>query len=218
MGSTLSKYLVAIGFILIFMALFVRTWKYGSPPHKAAGKAMWEQEVKVDTQEPLVLALDYSKCKFPEPVEAANAVNMPVEKFNNSPLKKIYDKREKDFNEGIGKELKEKMEKAEKGELDEQEEKIEELGDYAVRQGEFALRAGKIAQEMRDWENEVAEERAQRNNLSWHIGFLIYFGVFSIALGFIMLSITGEGNEKTGAIIALGLTLLFVVFFFGSVA
>ncbi len=217
MGSTLSKYLVAIGFILIFMALFVRTWKYGSPPHKEAGREMWKQEMKVDKQEPLVLALDYSKCKFPEPVEAANAVNMSVEKFNSSPLKKIFDEKKKYFDDGIGKELKEKMEKAEKGELDEQEEKIEELGDYAVRKGEIALRAGKIAQEERDWENEVAEERAQRNSLSWHIGFLIYFGVFAIVLGFIMLSITGEGNEKMGAIIALGLTLLFVVRFFGSV-
>ena len=218
MGSTLSKYLVAIGFILIFMALFVRTWKYGSPPHKAAGKAMWEQEVKVDTQEPLALALDYSKCKFPEPVEAANAVNMSVDKFNNSPLKKIYDEKKEYFDDGVGKELEEKMKKAEKGELDEQEEKIEEWGDYALRRGEIALRANEIKQEIRDWENEVAEENAQRDSLSWHIGFLIYFGVFAVALGFIMLSITGEGNEKTGAIIALGLTLLFVVRFFGSVA
>jgi len=217
MGSTLSKYLVAIGFILIFLALFVRTWKYGSPPHKEAGRAMWEQKMDVDKQEPLALALDYSKCEFTKLADAASAVDMPVEKFNNSPLKKIYDKREKDFNEGIGKELKEKMAKAEKGELDEQEEKIEELGDYAVRQGEIVLRANEIAQERRDWKNEVAEENAQHDKLKWHIGFLIYFGVFAIAMGFIMLSITGEGNEKTGAIIALGLTLLFIVTFFGRV-
>lgn len=216
MGSTLSKFLVAIGFILIFIALFVRTWKYGSPPHKEAGRRMWEQEMKVDTQEPL--PLDYSTLQFLGAAEAADAVDMSVDKFNNSPLKKIYDAKKKDFEDGIGKELKEKMEKAEKGELDEQEDKIEEWGDYAVRRGERALRANELEQEKRDWENEVAEENAQRDKLNWHIGFLIYFGVFAITLGFIMLSITGEGSEKTGAIIALGLTLLFVVFFFGSVA
>jgi len=214
MGSHASKFFIAIGFVLIFFALFFKTWKYSSVEHKAAGQAMWQQELEVKTQEPP--RLGFRKFDFPSEATVANSADIPADKFKDSPLKKIYDEKKKKFDEGVGKEMKELREKADKGELDEQEDKIEEWADYAERQADIFFDSPDISEEERHWKNEVAEERAQRNKLSWHINLLVYFGAFAITIGFVMLSITGEGNEKIGAIIALGLTLWFISNFFGG--
>lgn len=215
MGSTGSKYVIALGFALIFFSLFFTTWKATSPANKAAYLAAKNEEIALRNEEPIAPALQ--KLAFPAEDAVAQKLGLTTEVFKDK-LGTTYNDAKKEFeNNGDIKKWNEDCDKAAKGELDSYKEYVKDYGNFIVRQQFEARRnAFRDAKDLRDMQNEVDEERWQVGEYCWHRGFILYFGVAIVTIGFLMLAVGGEGNEKLGALIGLAAVLFFIANYFGA--
>jgi len=216
MGSSGSKYVIALGFIVIFFGAFFQTWMHASPEQQKAHLAVLRAEIAAKTQAPVRPPVAKSEMPKEDALRAQLGVKAGEEEkedYKNN-FKKWYDEAKKRVQSAVGDYYnKEVVEKTEKGCADWQRRYLEDYADYMERKADYDRNRYDYERRLANAALRVAEENAENGWGQWFWGMIIYFGVVIAGIGFIMLSISGEGNEKLGALICLGLLLIFIVLF-----
>ena len=216
MGSSASKYVIGLGFVIIFFGMFFQTWMHASPEQQQAHLAVLRAEIAAKNQPPPMPRV--AKSEMPAENAWRNMLSVKAgeeakEDYKNN-LKKQYDEAVKRVNDAVSEGYnKEVVEKTEKGCAKWQEEYTRDYANYLIRKMDYDRNQYNYEKRLANAELRVAEENAENGWGQWFWGMIIYFGVVIAGIGFITLSIHGEGNEKLGALIALGLLPIFIVLF-----
>jgi len=217
MGKTGAKFVIGLGFALIFFSLFFTTWKASSAPNKAAYLALKQHDLDVKTQEPI--APKFAKISFPTEQEMADKIGLGVDAFKDKLGTTYNDMKKKFEGEGNIKKWNEDCDKAAKGDLEAYKNYVKDYTDYSIDK-KFSLVKNDYEndKDIRALQNNATLEQCEVGQYRWHRSFFMYFGVLLVTAGFVMLTIHGEGNEKVGALIGLAAVLWFICQFWGGVA
>ncbi len=216
MGSSASKYVIGLGFAVIFFGMFFQTWMHASPEQQQAHLAVLRAEIVAKTQAPPNPRV--AKSEMPQDNAWRNMLGVKAgeeqkEDYKNNG-KKWYDEAVKRVNNAVSESYnKEVVEKTEKGCARWQEDYTRDYADYLIRKMDYDRNCYNYEKRLANAGLRVAHEQAEQGWGQWFWGMIIYFGVVIAGIGFITLSIHGEGNEKLGALIALGLLPIFIVLF-----
>lgn len=216
MGSSASKYVIGLGFVIIFFGMFFQTWMHASPDQQRAHLAVLDAEIKAKTQAPPMP--QFAKSEMPKEDAWRNMLRVKAgeeqkEDYKNN-LKEWHKEAETRVNNAVSESYnKEVVEKTEQGNAKWQEEYTRDYADYLIRKMDYDRNCYNYQKRLANAGLRVAEEDAENGWGRWFWGMIIYFGVFIAGIGFIALSIQGEGNEKLGALVALGLLPIFIVLF-----
>jgi len=212
MGKTGAKFVIGIGFALIFLSLFVRNWKAGSAASSDAGVDLLNCKTAELAQEPLVPGR--AKVEFPTQKALADRLGITEEDFKKN-LDKQYTDAKNDVDKAV-KDWNDQADKAAKGDWSEYKDWVTDMGKCYRNQLDLA-KNNNYAQDKRDAAMDQAWQNAQVLQWRWLFSFVMYFGVLAVAAGAVLLSISGEGNEKLGALVLLAAVLWFICLYWGGV-
>ncbi len=216
MGSSGSKYVIALGFIVIFFGMFFQTWMHASPEQQQAHLAVLRAEIAAKQLPPSRPPVREWKMPEEKAMRAQLGVKDGEEEKGDykDNFKKWYEEAEKRVREDAGKRYNDDVfVKTQKGSAGWQKRYLEDYANYMVDSLNYEYDRYEWDKRVKNAELRVAEEAAENGWGQWFWGIIIYFGVVIAGIGFIMLSISGEGNEKLGALICLGLLPIFIVLF-----
>lgn len=214
MGKTGSKFVIGLGFALIFLSLFMRTWKAGSSVSADAANAMVACDAAEAAREPLPPVK--GKVEFPAQAVLAGTLNITEEDFKKNcgteydAAKKKVDDAAKSWNDD--------MDKAGKGDWKPMKEWVTQMGDYYKGTVLPFAKDGALAKEQADAAFNQRMQAAQVGQWRWFLSFVLYFGVLFVTAGALLLAMSGEGNEKLGGLVILASVLFFICAYWGNIS
>jgi Na+-transporting methylmalonyl-CoA/oxaloacetate decarboxylase gamma subunit len=215
MGKTGAKFLIGIGFALIFLSLLVKTWKVGN---------VCSADAQVDLQNASTTELKTEPVPPPKPGKVAldsenlaGKLGVKKEDLEANCKKELDDAKAK-----VDKEAKswnDQVDNGQKANWDPAKKYVKDMGEWYSNQ---AVKLAKDAQECNKEQKDAALAKtwadARRQDYRWLISIIMFLGTLMVAAGFVCLTITGEGNEKGFALLGLAGVLYFISQYWGNIA
>lgn len=214
MGKTGAKFIIGLGFALIMLSLFFRTWKQGNAASADGDLDAKNAYCAMLKSEPTPPAKP-AKVELPDTAALANKLGITKEDFEKN-LKDQYDKAKKHVDDAA-KDWNKTADNAAKGDWDKMKEWVSDMGDYYADERVELAKNGDYAADIRELTLDKAKKDAKVFTWRWSISYLMFFGVLIVSAGALMLSMSGEGNEKLGGLVLLGFVLFFICMFWGGI-